>query len=85
MMLKNDLTLAQLRGYDYGVRTMITKTKGSSIGSLGEFGWGGAAGATIMVDPEPRLAVFYAQHCLNPREAYYQPRLRNVLYSCLDR
>ncbi len=86
-ILKNDLTLPQLRGYGYslGVRTLINKTKGSSIGSLGEFGWGGAAGASVLVDPQQNLAVFYAQHCLNPREAYYQPRLRNVVYSCLDR
>ena len=49
----------------------------------GEFGWGGAAGATILSDPEANLALFYAEYLLNPHEEFYQPRLRNVLYACL--
>ncbi|MBQ7841722.1 MAG: beta-lactamase family protein [Lachnospiraceae bacterium] len=72
-------------GYGLGVRTHIDKIKSGQIGSLGEFGWGGAAGSTVMVDPEINLGVFYVQHTLNPREEYYQPRLRNVVYSCLDK
>ena len=47
------------------------------------WGWGGAAGATAIVDPEAGLALFYAEHLLNPHEEFYQPRLRNVLYACL--
>ncbi len=75
-----------LIGYSYGlgVRTLTDKALAGSNGSVGEFGWGGAAGATALADPSRKLAVFYAQHCLNPREEYYQPRLRNVIYSCLD-
>lgn len=70
-------------GYGYGVRTLIDKANAGSVGNLGEFGWGGAAGATALIDPEAELGVFYAHHMLNPREEYYQPRLRNVIYSCL--
>ncbi len=70
-------------GYGLGVRTMIDKAKSGSNGSLGEFGWGGAAGSTVLVDPDEGLALFFAQHTVNPQEHYYQPRLRNVLYSCL--
>lgn len=75
----------QLQGYGYGlgVRTMIDKVKGSSTGNLGEFGWGGAAGTSVYIDPEIGLAAVYAKHCLNPSEEYYQPRVRNVIYSCL--
>ncbi len=78
---------SQLKGYGYGlgVRCMIDKAKGGSTGSLGEFGWGGAAGATMLVDPDREFALFYAHHMLNPQEEYYQPRLRNVAYTCLDR
>ncbi len=80
-----DFNWSQLSGYGYGfgVRTMIDKVAGGSNGSLGEFGWGGAAGATLLVDTELNLGVFYAHHMLNPQEEYYQPRLRNVVYSCL--
>ena len=79
------LNWKQLTGYGYGlgVRTLIDKAKAGSTGNIGEFGWGGAAGATAIIDPKIGLSVFYAQHCLNPREEYYQPRVRNVLYSCL--
>lgn len=80
-----DFNWPQLKGYGYGlgVRTMIDKAKGGSNGSLGEFGWGGAAGATFFVDTDLKLGVFYAHHMLNPQEEYYQPRLRNVVYSCM--
>ena len=70
-------------GYGYGVRTLMNKAIAGSNGSIGEFGWGGAAGATVLVDPKYNLGVFYAHHMLNPREDYYQPRLRNILYTCL--
>ena len=77
-------TWSQLKGYGYGlgVRTLIDKAAGST-GNIGEFGWGGAAGATVLVDPKEKLSVFYAHHMLNPQEDYYQPRLRNVVYSCI--
>lgn len=75
----------QLEGYGYGlgVRTMIDRIKGSSLSNIGEFGWGGAAGSAVYIDPQIGLAAVYAKHTLNPREAYYLPRVRNVLYSCL--
>ena len=70
-------------GYGLGVRTHTTPAQSGIISNLGEFGWGGAAGSSVIVDPTIRLGVFYVQHTLNPREHYYQPRLRNVVYSCL--
>lgn len=81
-----DFNWSQLAGcgYGLGVRTNIDRARGGVISSVGEFGWGGAAGATVIVDPERRLGVFYAHHMLNPQEDYYQPRLRNVVYACLD-
>lgn len=77
----------QLKGYGYGlgVRTMMDIAKGGSTGNVGEFGWGGAAGGTVLVDPELNVSMFYTHHMLNPQEAYYQPRVRNVLYTCLKR
>ncbi len=80
------LNWSQLKGYGYGlgVRTMTDKAVGGALSSIGEFGWGGAAGATAIVDPSLNLAVFYTHHMHNPQETYYQPRLRNAVYSCLD-
>ncbi len=81
----NDLNWSQLKGYGYGlgVRTLIDKAKSGSVGNIGEFGWGGAAGATVLIDPNLKLSAFYTHHMLNPQEDYYQPRLRNVLYGCI--
>lgn len=75
----------QFSGYEYalGVKVMCNRAKGGALSSLGEFSWGGAAGGTIFVDPSENLGVFYAHHMINPQEPFYQPRLRNALYSCL--
>lgn len=70
-------------GYGLGVRTHIDPAKSGLICNLGEFGWGGAAGSSIFSDPGIGLGVFYVQHIQNPREEYYQPRLRNLVYTCL--
>ena len=63
--------------------TMTDRAAAGSNGLVGEFGWGGAAGANVLMDTDLNLAVVYAHHMLNPQEEYYQPRLRNVIYSCL--
>ena len=80
-----DFNWPAMRGYGYGlgVRTHINKALSGSLSNLGEFGWGGAAASTVICDTDIGLSVFIAQHCLNPREAWYQPRLRNVIYGCL--
>ncbi len=95
LMRQNQLTAAQaqsmnwhqLRGYGYGlgVRTLVDVAASGTTGNVGEFGWGGAAGATVLVDQDAGLSMFYAHHMLNPQEDYYQPRLRNVLYNCISR
>ena len=73
---------SQLKGYGYGlgVRTLISKELSGSNGSVGEIGWGGAAGATLLSDSKTGFSYFYAHHMLNPQEDYYQPRLRNAAY-----
>lgn len=94
LMKENALNGEQLKGFDWqalagygyglGVRVLIDKAKAQSPSSLGEFGWTGAAGAYMLCDTERKLSLFYAHHMLNNQEAYTAPRLRNVLYSCLD-
>lgn len=83
--LRKDFNWRQLAGcgYGLGVRTHISPTESGLICNLDEFGWGGAAGSSAIIDTKLNLAVFYVQHTLNPREEFYQPRLRNVVYSCL--
>lgn len=85
-MAQKDVIWKQILGYGYGaaVRVMKDRAVSGSIGSVGEFGWGGAAGAYLMADPEKKLSVFYAQHMLNSREPYVHPRLRNIVYASIE-
>ena len=71
-------------GYGLGVRTRI-KTEHGVPGPLGEFGWDGAAGADILIDPENRLSIVYAQHVLNWPDMGDIPHLviRDILYRAL--
>ena len=48
-------------GYGLGVRTFIADTDGSG-GEPGEFGWEGAAGSLILIDPNNRISCVYTQH-----------------------
>lgn len=80
-----DFDWPQFAGYGYGlgVRTMVDPARGGANSPLGEFGWGGAAGTYLLIDPENHVSMFYAQHMRESMEPYIHPRLRNVLYSCL--
>ena len=80
---QRDFNWGQLAGYGYGlgVRTLVDRAKGGALSPVGEFGWGGAAGAYVMIDPSNQLALFYGQHMLNNLEPYVHPRLRNIVYS----
>ncbi len=82
---KKDYNWEQLRGYGYGlgVRILVSLTEGA-IGNIGEFGWDGAAGAIFLADTECNLAYLYCQHLINSHTWYIEPRLRNIVYSCLD-
>ena len=70
-------------GYGMGVRTLLNPEAGGNLCSKGEFGWGGAAGSFVSVDSKNNLAIFYVQHMLNPKNQYIQPRIRNIVNSCL--
>lgn len=82
----HDFDWMPLKGYGYGlgVRTLIDKASAGSPGSLGEFGWAGAAGSYVLIDPDRHLSMFYAQHMRKNMEDYVHPRLRNILYGCLS-
>ncbi len=75
------------RGYSYalGVRTRVNPNLGGR-GQMGEFGWDGAAGAWVMIDPVHHLSAFYVQHVLGCGYAYDEvhPTIRNLIYEALE-
>ena len=70
-------------GYGLGVRTMMDRAAGGCNGSIGEFGWGGAAGTWMMIDPMEEMAAVYMQQLWPTMGEYIQPRLRAVINAAL--
>ena len=94
LMRENQLSETQMRdfhwvqyagyGYGLGVRTLVSRAESGSPGGLGEFGWGGAAGTYALIDPEYRLVMLFGQQSSPNFEDVVQPRIRNILYRCLE-
>lgn len=70
-------------GYGLGVRVMINPSSGGRLGSLGEFGWDGAASTWMCVDPaEDLIAVLMLQ--LRPYASYgIADRFHRMMYAAL--
>lgn len=73
---------AWLPGYHYGLGVYVLQDakKAGSLASPGTFGWNGAAGSYVSVDPEAQIAILYIQHLHSPRNKVYHDRLRNTIY-----
>lgn len=74
----------QRLGYSYalGVRTRVNTAIGGR-GQIGEFGWDGAAGSWMMIDPINHISAFYAMHVRNFGYCYdvIHPTLRDLIYA----
>lgn len=70
-------------GYGYGVRAFMDSAAGT-LSSPNEFGWHGAAGSFMVIDPDTKTSLFYAQHMLNNKEAYVHPRIRHCFYAGME-
>lgn len=71
-------------GYGFGVRTSLGD---GTAQSKGVFGWDGAAGAHILIDPARQLSLVYFQQVLDMEILYDHvfDKLDSILYRCLDR
>lgn len=72
-------------GYGLGVRVMIDKERGRSLGPLGEFGWDGAACSYNLIDPDNGIAIVLTLHILNFSMCYdtVHTYIRNLVYQAL--
>ncbi len=70
-------------GYGLGVRVLIEEDKSES--PLGEFGWDGAAGAYVVIDPVNQISIFYVQQILGFITAYdtIHPMIRDLAYEAM--
>lgn len=84
---KKDFLTADMPGYSYGlgVRTLIDPALSGAMGNVGEFGWDGAAGSYLLVDPEEKMAVVYLQHVLDSDYKRLHLLLRNIIYGIITK
>lgn len=71
-------------GYGFGVRTKMDVGRGGSLAPNGEFGWDGAAGFFVSIDPTKNVAIVYAQHLLNPHHEVIHPKIRNLVHMIIE-
>ena len=70
-------------GYGCGVQMLMEPELCNAKAPAGIFGWDGAAGACIIMDPMNHISLVYAQHVRGCGYAYstIHPRLRDLLYT----
>lgn len=70
-------------GYGLGVRTLVDPKEAHAPCGKGEFGWGGALGTYVLMDPENHLTFVYAQQSARHWDDSIPLQLRDLLYSIL--
>ncbi len=70
-------------GYSYGlgVRTLVDRERNNSLSRNGEFGWDGACGCYVLMDPGSQLALFYAQQEAGSQWWFWHGTVRNMAYA----
>lgn len=83
----DDFSVPPRLGYGWGLcgRVHINKSLSQARSPLGEFGWDGACGAYVLVDPENQIGIFYAQHISGCAFAYHKihPTVRDLAYKMI--
>lgn len=72
-------------GYSYGlgVRTLVDRELNNSLSQNGEFGWDGARGCYVVIDPEEQLTLFYAQQEGGSPWYNWHGTVRNTAYASI--
>jgi CubicO group peptidase (beta-lactamase class C family) len=97
LIASNQLTPAQMAaltpmsfdkpgyGYGFGVSVIMDRAKAGTLASNGTFGWSGAAGTTMFIDPQEDLAAMLMTQVM---ESAIQPNhkgmFQQLVYQALD-
>jgi CubicO group peptidase (beta-lactamase class C family) len=73
------------RGVGYGLTMSVRVAPGVSpyLGSLGEFGWGGAYGTQFWVDPKEQLVVVFMAHTMGSQRAHYRQLIGSLVLQAI--
>lgn len=86
LMAQNQLTDAQYQtftqpAYGYGLGVRCPREGGVKS----DFGWGGAAGAWLAIDPKYDFTVYYAQHVMNSPNQGFRIQIGDLIREELSR
>ena len=70
-------------GYGLGVRTLLDRERNNSLSENGEFGWDGACGCYVVIDPNAQIALFYAQQEAGSKWWEWHGTVRNFAYASI--
>ncbi len=72
-------------GYGLGVRTVMDPEAIGTSPKCQEFGWDGAAGSYVMIDPVNHISLVYVEHIMNHGDIYTYDHLafRDMVYQCV--
>ena len=76
--VQNTFTCVQGEDYGYGLGVRVRQSPTAWGLPVGEFGWDGAAGSYVMVDPERKISVFIGMHVRNWPEVFTGKHLEIV-------
>jgi CubicO group peptidase (beta-lactamase class C family) len=69
-------------GYGLGVGVCVSPAESGNLGSVGGFGWGGAATTWVIIDPkEDLVALVFAQHM--PSDSDFTSRFTTLVYQAI--
>ena len=92
LMATNHLTAAALTaggvgpgtGYGLGVSVLMNPAERGNIGSVGEFGWSGAASTHVLIDPKEDLVAIYCTQLLgSPADFSLRGHFATMLYQSI--
>jgi len=81
-LARQTLPWSEAEGFGLGGSVRIDLAKASALGSIGEFGWAGAATTLVRIDPkEKTVALMYAQH--TPMDSRMYAEFLTLFYQAL--
>ena len=86
-IMQDDFVVTGKKGYRYGLGVRVLNDTAESKSPVGEFGWDGAVGAYVMIDPVNHISIFYAQHIVGFPKVYSEihPVIRDLVYEALEK
>jgi CubicO group peptidase (beta-lactamase class C family) len=69
-------------GYGFGVSVLTDPSESPTVGSIGDWGWDGAASTYFRIDPKEELVILLMTHRM-PCDTAIQVKLKTLIYQAL--